>query len=115
MCWISCSAALMAFVGSVSVVQAGPTAPGQLNLTGAEALVIPVGGCHRDEETHYVPEVGRSLPHIHVGEDCEPYRLSDSDADDEDDDDDDDVDSDDDSYDGPEVCVEIGGVDVCSN
>ena len=114
--WKSCSAVLAVIVGCASIAQAGPTGPGQLNLTGADALVIPVGGCHRSERNHYVPEVGRSLPHVHIGEDCEPYKLSDSDAGDDDDDDDDDDDTfyapDDD--DDSEICVELGGVDICS-
>ena len=114
--WKSCSAVLAVIVGCASAAQAEPSGRGLPVVTGASAFIIPVEGCHRGERTHYVPEVGRSLAHVHIGEDCEPYKLSDSDAGDDDDDDDDDDDTfyapDDD--DDSEICVELGGVDICS-
>jgi len=111
--WLSCSTALAAAIVFTSA-QADAGSYRLPAVTGASALIIPVGGCHRGERTHYVEEVGRTLAHVHIGEDCEPYRLSDSDADDdEDDDDDDDEDTvyepDDDDF----VCIEIGDLDIC--
>jgi hypothetical protein len=128
MSW-KCTAAVIV-VGCVSsAAQAEPRWAPPLGETAAGSIIL-VGGCHRGERTHFVPEVNRSLPHVHIGEDCEPYRISDSDDDDDDDsggsssnDDDDDDDSggsssndddDDDDSSGPEVCVELGGVEVCS-
>jgi hypothetical protein len=113
--WTSCATALAVIIGCTSATQAEPVGPVRLTIAGANAFIIPVGGCHRSERTHYVEEVGRSLPHVHIGEDCDPYRLSDSDSDD---DDDEVVDDDDDDFydpdDAPEVCFDIGDVEVCN-
>jgi hypothetical protein len=79
--WTFCGIALALILGSASAAQGAPGRGGGLSMTAPDDLFILVGGCHQDEEDHYVPEVGRSLPHVHIGEDCEPYRLSDSDAD----------------------------------
>jgi hypothetical protein len=121
--WTVCSVTLALVVGSASIAAAEPGRFGPPMMTAPDALILKAGGCHRDEETHYVPEVGRTLPHVHIGEDCEPYRLSDSDADDDDDvdvdvddDDDDDVDIevDEPEIEAPDICVEVAGVEVCS-
>jgi hypothetical protein len=116
MCWKWCAAAFVVIIGSTTpAAQALPRWAGPLAET-ATTSILPIGGCHRDERTHYVPEVRRTLPHVHLGEDCEPYRISDSDGasdDDDDDDADDDVDSNDDDDDS-DVCVEIAGVEVCN-
>ena len=114
--WKSCAAVLAVIVGCASIAQAEPSGRGLPVITGANAFIVPVGGCHRSERTHYVPEVGRSLPHVHIGEDCDPYRLSDSDADD---DDDEVVDDDDDDLydpdDAPRFASKIGDVEVCTD
>ena len=116
----SAAAFAVVVVGCMSsAAQAAPKWTGPLGET-ATTYIVPVGGCHRDERTHFVPEVGRSLPHVHIGDDCDPYRITDSDggSDDDDDDADDDSSSDDDdddvSVDAPDVCVEIAGYEVCS-
>jgi hypothetical protein len=108
--WLSCSTALAAAIVFTSA-QADAGSYRLPAVAGASAFIIPVGGCHRSERTHYVEEVGRSLAHVHIGEDCDPYRLSDSDSDDDDDDDDDDytVYEPDDDF----VCIEIGDLDIC--
>ena len=86
MCWKSGAAAFVVTVGfAIPAAQAVPRWAGPLGGTS----IITVEGCHQGERTHFVPEVGRSLPHVHLGDDCEPYRLSDSDSDDDDDADDD--------------------------
>ena len=119
--WTFCSITLALILGSASGSQGAPGRGGGLSMTAPDALFILVGGCHQDEENHYVPEVGRSLPHVHIGEDCEPYRVSDSDADADDEEDADVVDEDEDEdevdepeLEVPEVCFDVGDVEVCN-
>jgi hypothetical protein len=45
-------------------------------ITSWTGSILPAEGCHADEQTHFVPEIRRTLPHVHVGSDCKPYRLS---------------------------------------
>ncbi len=78
------SVAFAVILGSASIAQAEPGRFGLLEAAGAGASIILAGGCHDDEETHYVPEVNRRMAHVHIGDDCEPYKLSDSTADDDD-------------------------------
>ena len=117
MCWRSSVAAFVVVIGCASsATQALPRWAEPLGEAEGSASIVPVRGCHSDERTHFVPEVGRSLPHVHLGDDCEPYRISDSDGSSDDDDDDEDED-DSNVYDGDDssdVCAYIAGVEVCN-
>lgn len=35
--------------------------------------LVPVGGCHANVRTHYVPEFDRTMAHFHRGNDCRPF------------------------------------------
>ena len=40
-----------------------------------QGLVTQVSGCHRNVRRHYVPEFGRTVPHVHQGPRCRPERA----------------------------------------
>jgi hypothetical protein len=98
MCWTFRIVALAAVAGFASAAHAQPGGLGTLGMVDADASIVLVGGCHRDEEVHFVPEVNRSLAHVHIGDDCAPYRLSDSSGNSQDEDDYEDDESADDDY-----------------
>lgn len=39
---------------------------------GLPSDVVQVGGCHYDVRTHFVPEYGMTIPHLHRKGDCAP-------------------------------------------
>lgn len=62
---------------AAAVMISSPAGAGQLSPSPAlsDPLVVPVAGCHRDVDRHYVPEFGRRAWHFHRGRNCRPVRT----------------------------------------